>query len=200
MFGLTNASAVLPGGTSVGLAMLVSMSAYGVVSLAIFTFGEDVAKERGRGWTRTLRATPFPTSVHLAAKVADALVLAVVIVAAMSVLAATAAGVSMPATRWLALGATMANLVFLPLSFASGFFVPLSDLPEVLRDVAAFLPTFHFGRLAYGVAMPAADVEAWTAAAGRPVWVHLAWVLGSAVALGALALWAARRESVTRRG
>lgn len=226
MFGLTNASAVLPGGTSVGLAMLVSMSAYGVVSLAIFTFGEDVAKERGRGWTRTLRATPLPTSVHLAAKIADALVLAVVVVAAMSVLAATAAGVSMPATTWLALGATMvsgvllfstlgfaiafvarpraaaviANLVFLPLSFASGFFVPLSDLPEVLRDVAAFLPTFHFGQLAYGVAMPAADVEAWTAAAGRPVWVHLAWVLGSAIALGALALWAARRESVTRRG
>src|SRR5690625_321264 len=61
MFGLPNAGEKLPGGTRVGLAMLVSIGCYGVVSLAIFTFGEDVAKERGRGWPRTLAATPFPT-------------------------------------------------------------------------------------------------------------------------------------------
>ena len=63
MFGLPNASGVLPGGTGVGLVMAVSMCAYGVVSLAIFTFGEDVAKERGRGWTRT-RAAGCATSMR----------------------------------------------------------------------------------------------------------------------------------------
>ncbi|MPV36373.1 ABC transporter permease [Georgenia subflava] len=226
MFGLPNASSVLDGGTRVGLAMLVSMSAYGVVSLAIFTFGDNLAKERGRGWTRTLGATPFPTWVHLVGKVANGVLLAVLIVAVMFALAATAGGVSLPPGSWLALGATMvagllifstlgfaiaflarprtaaviANLIFLPLAFASGFFVPLGELPQVLRDVAQFLPTFHFGQLAYRVVMPDGDVEAWTGAATGATWVHLTWVLGSAVVLAGLALLAARREAVTRRG
>ncbi len=226
MFGLPNASSVLPGGTTVGLAMAVSISAYGVVSLAIFTFGEDVAKERGRGWFRTLGATPMPTWVALAGKTTNALVLGILVVVAIALLAVTVGGAQMPAASWLLLGATMlagvlafstlgfaiafvarprtaamiANLVFLPLAFMSGFFVPLGELPQVLREVAEFLPTFHFGQLAYGVVMPGADVEFWTGAETQPVWVHLAWVAGSAVILGAAALLGARREAVTRRG
>ena len=74
MFGLTNASSLLPEGTRIGLAMLLSLSCYGIVTLAIVVFGEDVAKDRGRGWLRTLRATPFPTSVYLVGKVGAALV------------------------------------------------------------------------------------------------------------------------------
>jgi ABC-2 type transport system permease protein len=226
MFGLPNAASMLPAGTRVGLAMLVSMTAYGVVSLAIFTFGEDVAKERGRGWARTLAATPFPTWVYLAGKAVNAVVLAALIVVATSILAATAGGVDLDGGTWLALGATMVagvlafstlgfaiaylarpraaavlvNLIFLPLAFASGFFVPLGELPQVLRDVAEYLPTFHYGQLAYRVVMPDADVEFWTGTATRPLWIHLAWVVGSAVVLGVAALVAARREAVTRRG
>lgn len=226
MFGLPNAASLLPGGTRVALAMLVSISAYGVVSLAIFTFGEDVAKERGRGWTRTLRATPFPTGIHLFAKTASAVVHAAMIVVAMFAIAATAGGVRMPALSWLALAAVMlagvllfstlgfaiaflvrpraatviANLIFLPLAFVSGFFVPLGELPSILRDIAQYLPTYHFGQLAYRTVMPIEDVEYWTGAAVEATWVNLAWVLSSAVVLGAVALLAARREAVTRRG
>src|SRR5690606_37267670 len=65
MFGLPRTGSLLPGGIPVPLSMLVGIACYGVVSLAIFTFGEDVAKERGRGWPRTLAATPFPAWVHL---------------------------------------------------------------------------------------------------------------------------------------
>lgn len=226
MFGLPNASSELPDGTRVALAMLVSMSAYGVVSLAIFTFGDDVAKERGRGWTRTLAATPLPTWVYLAGKIANALVLATLIVVVMGTLAAFAGGVDLPSRSWLTLGAMMvaavlafstfgfalafvarpraaaviANLIFLPLAFASGFFVPLGELPQVMQTIAQFLPTFHFGQLAYRTVMPQADVVFWTGADPRPLWVHLAWVVGSAVVLGAAALTAGRRETVTRRG
>ncbi|WP_127573663.1 ABC transporter permease [Georgenia faecalis] len=226
MFGLPNAASPLPEGTRVGLAMLVSMCAYGIVSLAIFTFGEDVARERGRGWTRTLGATPYPTWVYLAGKTVNALLLAALIVVAMTVLAVLAGGVGMAVTSWAALAATLlggvlafstlgfaiafvarpraaavvANLIFLPLSFASGFFIPLGDLPQIMRDIAQYLPTYHFGQLAYRTAMPEADVEFWVGMASQPVWVHLAWVIGSAVVLGTLALVAGRREAVTRRG
>ncbi|MBX9246155.1 ABC transporter permease [Actinotalea ferrariae] len=226
MFGLPNASSELPGGTRIGLAMLVSLTCYGVVTLAIVVFGEDVAKDRGRGWLRTLRATPFPTSAYLIGKVGAALVHAVLITAAMAVLATTAGGVVLGAAEWLGFAALMlvgvvlfsplgfaiaylarpkaaaviANVVFLPLAFASGFFVPLSELPPVMGDVARFLPTYHFGQLAYGLLLPADDVEAFTGAATQPVALHVAWVVGYALVLGGLALTAARREAVTRRG
>ncbi|MGH9210191.1 MAG: ABC transporter permease [Acidimicrobiales bacterium] len=225
MFGLPNPNE-LDGGTTLRTAMLVSLSAYGVVSLAIFSFGENVAKERGRGWTRTLRATPLPTSTHLLGKTATAMVHAVLIVAAMSTLAATAGGVDLPASTWAAFGATMVagvvafstlgfaiallarpraatvitNLIFLPLAFASGFFVPLSELPATMRTIAPWLPTFHFGQLAYRIVMPTSDVEDLTGVATGSIATHLAWVTAATVALAGLALLAARREAVTRRG
>ena len=226
MFGLPNAEETLPGGATVGVAMMVSMAAYGVVTLAITVFGEDVAKERGRGWVRTLYATGFPPAVHLAGKAGAALVHATLVVVAVGLLAAFAGGVELPPGRWLGFGAmlvsgvlvfsslgfaiaylarprtatTLVNVIFLPLSFASGVFVPLSQLPGWVSQVASYLPTYHFGQLAYRTVMPDASVAAFTGSATAPVWVHVLWVAGSAVALVALALLGARREAVTRRG
>jgi len=226
MFGLPNAGEKLPGGTRVGLAMLVSIGCYGVVSLAIFTFGEDVAKERGRGWPRTLAATPFPTWVHLTGKSVTAVVHATLVIVVMCAVAAGAGGVRLPTTAWLAMAGTLAsgvlafstlgfaiaylarpraatmiaNLVFLPLSFASGFFFPLGELPDVIGRIAPWLPTYHFGQLAYRTVLPVADVEFWVGRPVQPAWVHLVWVLGGAVAFGVATLLAARREAVTRRG
>lgn len=225
MFGLPNVSE-LDGGTPLRTAMLVSLSAYGVVSLAIFTFGENVAKERGRGWTRTLRATPLPLGVHLLGKTVTAVAHAALIVVAMSVLAATAGGVDLPAGTWIAFAATMlagvlafsalgfaiallarpraatviSNLIFLPLAFASGFFVPLSELPATVRTIAPWLPTFHFGQLAYRIVMPADDVEDLTGVTTGSLATHLAWVAVATICLGGLALLAGRREALTRRG
>ena len=225
MFGLPNVSR-LDGGTTMRTAMLVSLSSYGVISLAIFTFGENIAKERGRGWTRALRATPLPTSIYLLAKAVTAVAHAALIVVSVSLLAATAGGVDLPVGTWIALGATMlagvlafstlgfaiallarpraatviSNLIFLPLAFASGFFVPLSELSPTMRGIAPWLPTFHFGQLAYRIVMPASDVEDLTGITPGLIGTHLAWVTAATIALGGLALLAARREAVTRRG
>ncbi|HYO39258.1 MAG TPA: ABC transporter permease [Nocardioidaceae bacterium] len=226
MFGLPNATETLAGGSTVGVAMMVSLAMYGVVTLAITVFGEEVAKERGRGWVRTLYATGFPPAVHLAGKAGAALVHAALVVTAVGALAAFAGGVELSAGRWLGFGVllvsgvlvfsslgfaiaylarprtatTLINVVFLPLSFASGFFVPLSQLPDWVAAVAHYLPTYHFAQLAYRTVMPEASVEAFTGSATSELWVHVLWVLGSAAALAALALVGARREAVTRRG
>jgi len=196
------------------------------VALAITVFGEDVAKERGRGWVRTLYATVYPPAVHLAGKAGAALVHATLVVVAVGLLAALAGGVDLSPGQWLAFGAmlvsgvlifsslgfaiaylarprtatTLINVIFLPLAFASGFFVPLAELPNWVSRVAEYLPTYHFGQLAYRTVMPDESVVAFTGAATSPIWVHVLWVAGSAVALMALALWGARREAVTRRG
>jgi ABC-2 type transport system permease protein len=225
MFGLPDPHE-LDSGTTIRTAMLVSLSAYGIVSLAIFSFGENVARERGRGWTRSLRATPLPTSVYLIGKVIAAVAHAALIIVAMSVLAATAGSVDLPATTWIAFGATtlagvlafsalgfaiallarpraatvISKLIFLPLAFASGFFMPLSELPPTMRTIAPWLPTFHFGQLAYRTVMPARDIEDLTGIASGPIAAHVAWVAAATTALAVLALAAARREAVSRRG
>ena len=226
MFGLSNASVVLPDGTRIGLAMLLSLSCYGIVTLAIVVFGEDVAKDRGRGWLRTLSATPLPTSIYLTGKLGAALVHGALIAVLMALLASTAGSVRLEAGQWAVYGAltlagvvlfaplgfaiaylakpkaatAIANVVFLPLAFASGFFVPLANLPAVVSDIAHYLPTYHFGQLVYRSLMPSGDVEAFTGAAPQPIAVHVTWVVGSALLLAAAALLAARRETVTRRG
>jgi ABC-2 type transport system permease protein len=228
MFGLPNAEVtnVLPDGTHVGTMMMVSLCCYGVVSLAIFTFGEYVAKERLRGWARTMRSTPLPVWSNLVAKLVLAVVGAALIVASTAGLAVAAGNVRLEPAQWVRLVGTLlagvlafstlgfaiayatrpraataiSNLIFLPLAFLSGFFVPLSELPEVLAEIAVWLPTYHFGQLAWRQVAPPSDVQAWVGAAHGSSGEHLAWVLATTVVCGAIALVAAGREGVTRRG
>lgn len=225
MFGLPVADQVLPGGSAVGAMMAVSFSAYGIVSLSIFTFGDDLAKERGRGWTRTLRATPLPEGVHLAGKTVMALGHSLLIVVAIALVATLAGGVDLPASAWFRVTATLlagvltfstigfalaylvrpkaasmiANLVFLPLSFCSGFFFPLEQLPDFLQRIAPYLPTYHYGQLAWQQVAGDLDVEAFVGFAPQGTGVHLAWMLGCFLAFGLVAAAAARREAVARR-
>jgi ABC-2 type transport system permease protein len=226
MFGLPNDASFVAGGTPFNTIAIGSFGAYGIVSLAIFTFGDEVAKERGRGWVRTLRATPVPGGAYLVGKLSMAMVYAVLITAALAAVSVPTGASSLSLGRWAALtgllvagvaafstmglalaylvrpraAATVANLVFLPLSFASGFFFPLSELPAIVRDVAPYLPTYHFGQLVWAVVATEADATALTGMVPRPAVVHVAWVAGSCVVGAALALWGARREAVTRRG
>ena len=220
MFGLPEAGQILPGGTDVGGLLFASMASYGVVSLAIFTFGVDIAQERGRGWLRRLRATPLSMWVYFAAKCAMALVFSVAIVAVILAVAVLVGGVAFDVGRlartclmlvaggvaFSTLGFSLAywarpraataigNLVFLPLSFASGFFFPLERLPEVVQDLAPYLPTYHFGQLVWNQLAPAVDVVAFGAPAPGSMAVHAAWVAGSFVFFAAVAVVGYRRD------
>lgn len=220
MFGLPQAGQILPEGTDVGAMMFASMSSYGVISLAIFTFGVDIAQERGRGWLRRLRVTPLPMWVYFAAKCAMALVFSAVIVAVMLAVAVLAGDVAFDLPRlartcavlvaggvaFSTLGFALAywarpraataigNLVFLPLSFASGFFFPLDQLPGFVQDLAPYIPTYHFGQLVWNSLAPAADVEAFgSPPAGSPA-VHAAWVLTCFALFAAVAAVGYRRD------
>ncbi|WP_432494780.1 ABC transporter permease [Kineococcus gypseus] len=226
VFGLPNAGRTMPGGTGAGLVVLAGIGCYGALTLGVAVVGEEVAEDRGRGWLRTLAATPVPTSAYLVGKLGGALVHALLMVLGLCALAAAVGGVRLEPARWAALGALLVagvlvcsplgvaiaflvrprvavvitNLVFLPLSFASGFFVPLSELPAVLRDVAPWLPTHHFGQLVLLAVADERDVAALSGLAPQHPAVHAAWVLGAAVLAAALALAGAHREAVTRRG
>src|SRR5437879_1864706 len=51
----------------------------------------------------------------------------------------------------------VANLIALPMYFASGIFVPISQLPDFIQRIAPYLPTYRYGQLAWGAVGYPAD-------------------------------------------
>lgn len=226
MFGIAARDASWPAGTNVGTFLMASFATYGVMSLAIFTFGVDIANERGRGWLRTLRATPMPPSVYFLGKLAMALLYALAIIATVFGVGVVGAGVRLDPGEWAAMVALLlagtvafstfgfalaylarpraataiGNLIFLPLGFLSGLFRPLTELPDVLADIAPYLPTHHFGRLVWAQIAPESDVVFATAGPEIPLAVSAAWLVGSFVVFGALALLGYRADRADRNG
>ena len=220
MFGLPNAGQSLPGGTSVVALLFVSFACYGIVSQALFTFGADLAEERQQGGRRRLRATPMPMSVYFGGKLALSLVWSLVTITGIALLAqfagnagfsparlATTVGVLLLGTGccspmgsaiayWARPRAvtTIVNLVFLPLSFLSGFFFPLSQLPDVLQGLAPWLPTYHFGQLAWGAMAPADDISLFGATTSGSTWLHVVVSVGWGVACTVLTTLGYRRD------
>lgn len=184
MFGLSQAKQTLPSGVGVGVILFGSFACYGVVSQALFSMGADVAQERAKGWLRRLFATPMPLMAYFVGKLVLNVVFAVGIVllitavallggirfepGAWAVASATAVAGSLGfATTGTAIACwvrtraatTIVNLVFLPLAFLSGFFMPLSVLPEVFSDIAPWVPTHHLGLLVWTSLAPQKDLR-----------------------------------------
>lgn len=210
MFGLPNLGNTI-GGIDAGPYILASYGAYSVMSVALFSFGVAIAAERGLGWNKLLRATPLRPMTTFASKVAMALLFGAASLLGLFAFGVVVAGVRMPLLQWIeltgllllgmipfvALGlfigylagpnsaAAVANLIFLPLSFASGLFLPLEFLPEVMQRVAPYLPAYHTGQLGWG-ALGAGD--------GKGFGYHLLWLAGYTAIFLALALVAYWRD------
>lgn len=162
------------GATSMSAYMLATYGTFGVIGAALFGFGVGIAIERGQGWLLLKRASPMPAGAYFAAKVAMALLFAAIIVLSLFALGAGLQGVRLPAGTWLGLGAILVsgalpfcalglafgtwcgpnsapavvNLVYLPMSFGSGLWIPLHVLPGFLQDLAPWLPPYHLAQLA----------------------------------------------------
>lgn len=193
-FALPVAHLTRPDGVSVGAFLVASFGAYAVGSVMVNAFGVGVAVERGMKVDLLMRVTPLPPAVHLLAKVITTLVFALLCVVVLIAYAIVAAGVVQPLGVWVAMTAcllagalpfiglglaigyvtgpnsapALANLVYLPLSFASGLFIPPNQLPPFVQRIAPFLPTYHAGQLAWSAlgasSTPPAITLAWLAA------------------------------------
>lgn len=216
IFGVPQADQTLPDGTNVGAFVLASLSAAGLISVALFSFGVGVASERGQGWMKLVRATPMPAWIYFAAKVVIALVFGTVICAIMFPIAYFVAGITMPASRWSALALALllgmtpfsvlgfaigywagpnsaiavANLLYLVLSFGSGLFIPVQQLPSLMQRIAPYLPANHYGNIVWRA------VGADDGLFGQ----HVLWLVGYAVVFGVLAVWGYRRDQGKQYG
>jgi ABC-2 type transport system permease protein len=210
IFGITFAGEQA-GGVGMTTYMLVTYGAFGVIGAALFGFGVSVAVERGQGWMRLKRVAPMPPLAYFVAKVVMSLAVATIIVLALFTLGALVGGVRLDPQQWVAAGLALVagalpfsamglafgylvgpnsapavlNLVWLPMAFASGLWIPISQLPDVVQSVAVALPPYHFVQLALGT-IGASE-------GGSPV-VHAAAVLGFTLLFLVVAAWGFRRD------
>ncbi|GAB3509796.1 ABC transporter permease [Pseudoxanthomonas daejeonensis] len=162
------------GGPDAARYMLAGYSVFGIMGVALFGFGVTVAMDREQGLLTLKRAQPMPPGAYLAAKVAMAMLFSTVILALLAALAIGVAGVRLAPAQWLGLvvacllgvlpfsalglwlgtlvggrGApALINLVYLPMAFLSGLWVPLSMLPGLLQELAPAWPAYHLSRIA----------------------------------------------------
>ena len=199
------------GGVGVTTYMLVTYGAFGVIGAALFGFGVSVAVERGQGWMRLKRVAPMPPLAYFVAKVLMSLAIATIIVLALFALGALLGGVRLGLDQWVAVGMALVagalpfsamglafgylvgpnsapavlNLVWLPMAFASGLWIPIGQLPQLVQSVAPFLPPYHFVQLALGT-IGASE-------GGSPA-AHAGAVLAFTVVFLLVAAWGFRRD------
>jgi ABC-2 type transport system permease protein len=157
-----------------GPRVLASFIVLGTMAPGLFALGITLAADRERGLLELKRALPMPRGIYLAAKVAMAMLFAVVVSLLLLVLAALAGGVAVTLLQWgvllmLALAGVIPfcaigllvgslckasaapavlNLIYLPMSFLSGLWVPLSVLPPALSKIAPLWPSWHLAQIA----------------------------------------------------
>ncbi len=186
--------------------LMVSYSCMGVVSACLFGVGMGISMERAQGWLELKLASPMPRLAYLCAKVISSMAFALIIQVALAILARTAGAAQVNPLEILRLTAILLcgcipfaamgllvavlvpansapgiiNLIYLPMSFASGFWMPISYLPHWLQKVAPVLPTYHLAQLGLnviGAAQPGSMVSHWQALAGYTlVMFGAAWI------------------------
>lgn len=200
-----------PGGVTMATYLVATYGAFGVIGAALFGFGVGVAVERGQGWLVLKRASPMPPLAFFLAKLFVSCIFAAAIVALLIVLGVTAGGVRLSVSSALVLTATLVsgtipfcalglaagyltgpnsapaivNLIYLPMAFVSGLWIPIEALPDFLKTVAPYLPAYHLGQLA---------LSAVGAGLGTPAWSHITALAGFTIIGLALAIWGYRRD------
>lgn len=187
--------------------LMASYGCMGVVSACLFGIGMGIAMERAQGWLELKQASPMPRLAYLTAKIVNSTAFALMIGATLIGLALTLGGAQVTALQaarllgilllgsipFAAMGLLVAvlvpansapgiiNLIYLPMSFASGFWMPISMLPHWLQRFAPALPTYHLAQLALnvvGAAEPGSMVIHWQALAGFTlVMFGAAWII-----------------------
>lgn len=173
--------------------LFATYSVFGVMAPSLFGFGVAIAIEREKGWLALKRVAPMPPGAYLLAKLAMAMMCAAIIYLTLAAMAYALGGVWQGLSQWLALGVVsvggalpmcalglmigaranasaapaFVNLIYLPMAFLSGLWMPLSILPKLLGQIAPLWPTWHLGQLALMVVgqVPASGI------AGHLLWL-----------------------------
>jgi ABC-2 type transport system permease protein len=177
LFGLVLNAKEAIGGTGVSTYLIATYGTFGVMGASLFGTASGLASDRGLGWLQVKRASPMPPFAYFAAKVILSMSFSAIVVALLLVLGISFGGVRMPFAEMAKLLGTLVagslpfsamglaigyfagpnsapaaiNLIYLPLSFCSGLWVPYMFLPKLVRQIALALPPYHLSQLALGI-------------------------------------------------
>jgi len=193
-------------GISAPLYFMVSLAAFGTMN-AILSSGARIAGERQVGWNRQLRLTPLSPRHYFRTKVLTGYLMAALTLLLLS-LCGSFLGVRLSGAEWAhmtllilvglipfaALGILFGHLLSVDaigpamggttalLSILGGVWFPIQN--GVLHDIALLLPSYWL-------------VQASRVAIGGKSWTATGWLVVAAwaVALGAAAMWAYRRDT-----
>jgi len=172
LFGVANRTS-FDGNVHVAKAMLGGYACFGLIGAALFGIGVGMAAEINAGWLEVKRASPMPPLAYLVAKLMTAVAFGLIVVAVLIAIGVSLGGVSITASeiaRMLALTSVGAvvfacmglliaqivpansapgivNLIYLPMSFVSGLWMPFRYLPHWVQKVAPIMPTYHLAQL-----------------------------------------------------
>jgi ABC-2 type transport system permease protein len=177
LFGLVLNSKQAIGGTGIPTYLIATYGTFGVMGASLFGTASGLASDRGLGWLQVKRASPMPPFAYFTAKVLVSMGFSAIVVILLVLLGISFGGVRFPVGELSKLLATLVvgsipfsamglalgyfagpnsapaaiNLIYLPMSFCSGLWVPYMFLPKVVRQIALALPPYHLSQLALGV-------------------------------------------------
>lgn len=176
LFGIVMGHQPMPG-MNMASYLIASYGTFGVMGASLYGTGAGLASERGMGWLQVKRASPMPPFAYFAGKIVMSMIFSTIVVLVLLALGMTLGGVRMPAVSLLtlivvlvvgslpfcALGLAIGylvgpnsasatiNLIYLPMSFCSGLWVPFMFLPKALQKFAHLLPSYHLSQIALGI-------------------------------------------------
>jgi ABC-2 type transport system permease protein len=157
--------------------LLATYGVFGVMAPGLFGFGVAMALDRERGFLALKRALPTPPGAMLLGKMATAMVFAVMISIILIAIALTLGKVTLAPSQLLELtlvnvlgvlpfcaiglyigtvvsgpGApAVINILYLPMAFLAGLWMPLSMLPPLFAKLAPVWPAYHLAQVALSV-------------------------------------------------
>ena len=190
--------------------LFASYSVFGVMAPSLFGFGVGIAIERERGWLALKRVAPMPPGAYLFSKMAMAMLFVAIIYTILAAMAYGLGGVRLAPVQWLLVAAiallgampfcalglmigarananaapAFVNLIYLPMAFLSGLWMPLTMLPKIVGQIAPLWPAYHLAQLALMSVgqVPVVDVG-----------THLLWLAGfTAICFAIARRWLAR--------
>ena len=174
-FGVLVPAAVIAGNPGVANYLFSGFSVFTVMGPALFGVGCGLAIERDAGLLKLKRALPAPGGAYLVAKTLMGMAFAAFAMILMLAAALLAGKITLSAGQLLIMTVVMvigtvpfaaiglfigayasgssapayANLIFLPMLWLSGLFIPL---PKFLEPWAVIWPAFHLNQVALGAA------------------------------------------------
>jgi ABC-2 type transport system permease protein len=164
-------------GMSVAKDMLAGYAVFGAIGASLFGIGVGLAADLSAGWLELKRASPMPPLAYLLAKCATAMGFATIIVTLLTIIGMAFGGVHISLFEYAKMVALVvigsipfacmglllallapfnsapgiANMIYLPMSFLGGLWLPIDLLPKFLQNFAPILPTYHLRQLMIGV-------------------------------------------------